>query len=131
LIVDNDPNDGFFINRALRSSPGCGFTLVCRNLAEARAYLVGEGSYADRGQYPMPDLVISDLNLISHSAADLIRWVRQQPPPLQKIPIVILTGSAAPADLAAVKLAGAQNIFEKPCTFEALVTLVAEITRDC
>lgn len=130
LVVDNDPNDAFFIDRALRSSPRCGFTLVCSDLADARAYLVGQGSYADRCRYPMPDLVISDLKLVPDSAADLVRWLRQQPPPLHQLPIVILTGSTSPVDLAAAKSAGAQNVFEKPTSLDALNTLVAAIARD-
>lgn len=130
LIVENDLNDAFFINRALRSSPRCGFTRVCSDLADARSYLVGDGSYADRCKYPIPDLVISDLRFVPDSAADLVRWVRRQPPPLHQLPIVILTGSTSPVDLAAAKLAGAQNVFEKPGTLDALTNLVTTIARD-
>lgn len=78
----------------------------------------------------MPDLVISDLKLFPNSAADLVRWVRQQPPPLHQLPIVILTGSTSPVDLAAARLAGAQNVFEKLGTLDALNTLVTTIARD-
>jgi hypothetical protein len=38
LVVENDANDAFFIDRALRGAPQCKSTVICRSGSEAQAY---------------------------------------------------------------------------------------------
>lgn len=131
LIVENDPNDAFLIRRALKSSPNFGSSFLCRNPSEAKAYLLGAGMYSDRAAYPLPTVVISDLRMDAELGTDLVQWLREQPPPLSTISIVILTGSASPVQWDAAQKVGAQKLFRKPARLEDLQALVLEIAREC
>lgn len=128
LIVEDDPNDALLIKRALRSR--CGFSFVCRNPGEAQAYLRGAGTYGDRAAYPLPDVIVTDLRIGADSGITLVEWVRSQTPPVRDTPMIILTGSAPPAEFEAAQRAGAQRVYRKPTRFEDLQQLIEEIALE-
>jgi CheY-like chemotaxis protein len=129
LIVEDDANDAFFVKRALRSLETCSGSTVCRNVSEAKSYLKGAGMYGDRGAYPLPDIILADLRLgADGSGADLVDWIREQPSPIKEMPVVILTGSTIPADREEAERTCAQGVYTKPCGFDDLRTLLANIS---
>jgi CheY-like chemotaxis protein len=129
LIVENDVNDAFLIDRALRSFEHCDRTFVCRNETEAKAYLSGAGMFADRSRFPLPDLIITDLRLLAESGAELISWIQDQAAEIKRIAVVILTGSSSPSDWEAAENSGAHAVFQKPVKFDGLQSLLASIVR--
>ena len=129
LIVENDPNDAFLIHRALNKG-GCGSSSVCRNPSEAKAYLRGAGMYADRGRFPSPHVVITDLRMGAESGIELVEWIRQQEAPLKDVPVIILTGSASQLQFDAAEKVGAQRVYRKPTRLEDLEVLLAGIARE-
>ena len=63
LLIEDQMEDVVLIERAFRLVlPGAGLE-VLHNGEEAIAYLLGDGRYADRKNYPMPDLILLDLKL--------------------------------------------------------------------
>lgn len=130
LVVENDPNDAFLIRRALRVSPNCGASFVCRNPSEAKAYLRGAGMYADREKYPVPTIILTDLRMDHESGMELVEWLREQEPPLRDTKIVILTGSASPLQFEAAQKVGAQRVYRKPNKLEELQVILSDIARE-
>jgi CheY-like chemotaxis protein len=59
---------------------------------QAKAYLVGEGQYADRRRYPFPSLVLLDLQMPRLSGLELLRWIRTTAG-ISDLAVVVLTGS--------------------------------------
>ena len=129
LIVENDPNDAFLIRRAL-SQVRCGYSFVCRNPSEARSYLRGAGMYGNRTLYPIPNIVITDLMMGDETGIQLAEWIRNQPPPLSELVIVILTGSATDLQFDAAMRVGAQRVYRKPGRLEDLQKLLASIAAE-
>jgi CheY-like chemotaxis protein len=127
LIVENDPNDAFLIKRALAANERGISAFVCRNPGEAQAYLRGAGMYQDRAQFPLPDVILTDLRMGLQSGVQLVEWLRRQESPLRDTLIVILTGSAGPAEYEAAEKVGAQAVYRKPTKLEDLRTLLAKI----
>ena len=126
LIVENDPNDAFLIHRALTKAR-CGASFVCRNPSEAKSYLRGAGMYADRKQFPFPDIVLTDLRMGAETGIELVAWIRNQEPPVRDLTAVILTGSASEHQWDEAKKAGAQRVYRKSTRLEDLQELVASI----
>ena len=129
-MVENDPNDAYLITRALRSSARCDASTVCRNPREARDYLRGAGMYANREVYPLPDVIISDLRMGSESGLELVEWIRQQEPPLNTVPVIILTGSATPLQFDAAQNVGANRVCRKPTKLGDLQLLLGSIADE-
>lgn len=126
LVVENDPNDAFFIRRALAPA---GAAHVCKNPEEARAYLSGSGSFQDRTKYPLPELILTDLRMDQHCGLKFVQWLRNQPSPLRETNIVILTGSANATEYAAAEKIGAQQVLCKPTSLDDLKNLVSGLVR--
>jgi len=74
---------------------------------EAVEYLGGAGKYADRGQFPMPCLVLLDLKLPVKSGHDVLRWIQRQPG-LEALVVIVLSSSREKNDVdTAYQLGGA------------------------
>lgn len=123
LLVEDDPNDIFLIQRAFRSANLANPIQVLEDGEEAVAYLAGRGRYTDRHQYPLPMLMLLDLKLPRKSGLEVIDWVREQPG-LRRLPVVVLTSSRDHADVNRAYDLGANSYLVKPVAFEALLDIV-------
>ena len=81
---------------------------VVTNGEEALAYLDGFGQYADRAQFPMPDIILLDLKMPKMDGFEVLRAVRNQPN-LHAIRIIVLTSSQDIFDLQKAYALGASS----------------------
>jgi chemotaxis family two-component system response regulator Rcp1 len=75
-----------------------------------------------------PDLVLLDLNLPRKTGSEVLAEVKVNPA-LRRIPIIVLSGSAADQDIREAYDLHANAYMRKPRDFPALRGLVAEIER--
>lgn len=123
LLVEDDENDAFFFERAIKKA-GVQQTLhVVRDGQEAVHYLGGTGSYTDREQHPLPRLVVLDLNLPIKHGLEVLRWLRDQPA-TQNLIVVVLTSSTDVLDLHEAYTLGANSYLVKPADPNQLTTIV-------
>lgn len=120
LHVEDDADDALLIGRALRQVGVENPVKVVGNGEEARRFVLGEPPFGDRGEAPLPRLVLLDLNMPLVSGVEFLGWLRRQPR-LRRIPVVVLTSSNAPADVAAAYDAGANGYLVKPLQHNDLV----------
>jgi CheY-like chemotaxis protein len=89
----------------------------------AKDYLAGSGPFGDPGRYPLPSLVLLDLNLPCWSGFEVLEWIRQQPQ-LRRVPVVVLSSSNRPDDIARAYDVGANCYLVKPNALPELTELV-------
>ena len=123
LIVEDDENDSFLLMRAFKKVGNTMPSYVCRDGAEAMAYLKGEGQFADRVKHPFPRVLITDLKMPKCSGFDLLKWLDNHPE-CNLIPKVVLSASAEEKDVILAYQLGANCYFKKPATFDKLVEMV-------
>src|ERR1051325_752554 len=118
MIVDDDPNDLFLIERALLK---IGATARIRpvNGAEAIAYMIGEGKYADRINYAYPTFICTDLKMRGVDGFSVLEH-RKKDPVSSMIPTVVLTSSCDPDDIKKAYMLGACSYHVKPGSADAL-----------
>lgn len=126
LILEDDANDALLIRRAFTSAACRAF--VCRNTSEARAYLVGAGMYENRHRYPFPDIFITDLRLGDESGMQFLQWIRSKEE-FKGLPVIILTASTSPRDVAQAKRLGVSRFVQKPGNPAELELLVLKFSR--
>ena len=124
LVLEDEPNDALLIRRAFEDS-GCD-AFVCRNTSEAAAYLQGSGMYADRIQFPFPEMFVSDLRLGPDLGIHFLEWLRSVEH-LKDLPVIILSGAATAKDILAVQRLAPDRILAKPSNQEELSKLLKEI----
>lgn len=123
LLVEDDAKSVLLTQRAIRKA-GLPVSLqVVGDVKSARAYLDGEGAYADRKQYAAPQMVLLDLYLPDGSGHELLSWIRSHQR-ISMLPVVMLTVSGAPQDVQQALAAGASSYLIKPVDAELLADLV-------
>ncbi|MCJ8281898.1 MAG: response regulator [Rivularia sp. ALOHA_DT_140] len=123
LLVEDDPNDILFIERAMRRSKLSNPMQIVRDGDEAVAYLSGNEKYANRDNYPLPGIIILDLKLPRRSGLEVLEWLRQQPI-IKRIPVVILTSSKEHIDVNRAYDIGVNSYLLKPANYNALNELI-------
>jgi CheY-like chemotaxis protein len=129
LHIDDDPNDIELFQAAARKA---NVRFLVQNVADAEqamAYLNGTGLYANRGAYPIPDLILLDLKMPKASGFDVLRWIRSHPE-AGNLPVVVFSGSELQDDIEQAYEVGADSYLVKPIGFNALVSLVKNIDRN-
>jgi CheY-like chemotaxis protein len=124
LYAEDEENDAFLMRRAFAKA-GVGNPLfVVNDGAAAILYLAGEGEYSERDKYPLPCLLLLDLNMPRQSGLEVLKWVRSQLA-FQSLPVVILTSSSQDRDIRSAHKLGASGYLVKPASSEKLIELVA------
>jgi CheY-like chemotaxis protein len=113
LYVEDEESDVFFMRRAFRRAGMEQALQVVVDGQEAIDYLAGRGTFSDRLVYPMPALILLDLNLPTVSGFQVLRWLRAQPE-LEDLPAVVFSSSAREEDRTQARQLGANDYLEKP-----------------
>ena len=108
LLVDDQQNDVVLAQLGLKRA---GLTLPVYTVpggAEAIAFLKGEAPYQDRFRYPLPALVLLDIQMPHVDGFEVLRWIRKQPS-FANLPVVMLTGSQTKTVAETARLLGASS----------------------
>ena len=126
LYAEDEENDIIFLKRAFKRAGSPHTLKAVPDGAQAIEYLAGEGIFADRTQYPIPDLILLDINMPKKSGLDVLQWVRSQPR-YKALPALILTSSSRPEDMEKARELGADDYLLKPSDPLKLVEVVRSI----
>lgn len=126
LIVDDDENDRFLLEKAFLKLK-VGYRIhPLSNGAEAVALIKGEGIYADRSAYPFPSFILTDLKMPGGDGFEILAYLKQHPEILI-VPVVMLSGSDDPDDVRQAYQLGASSFIVKPYELEGLQGIVQKI----
>lgn len=123
LLIEDNPGDVLLIREALRDHK---IANSLRDIADgetALAYLRGEGEHAGRH---LPELVLLDLNLPRLDGREVLAEIKADPT-LKHIPVVIMTSSAAEADILRSYRLQASCYVTKPLDLDQFLTVVRSI----
>lgn len=95
LLVEDNPGDVRLTREALREGKILNELSVVEDGFEALAFLRREGAYAEAER---PDLILLDLNLPKKDGREVLEEIKRDGD-LKKIPVVVLTTSAAERDI--------------------------------
>ena len=125
LLVEDSPGDVRLTREAFRSANPAIRLHVASDGVEAMAFLRREGVFS---QAPRPDLVLLDLNLPKMDGREVLSHIKEDED-LKVIPTVILTTSAAEADIVQCYQLHANCYLSKPVQLDAFENLVKSINQ--
>jgi len=105
------------LNNAIHVAPGG---------QEALDYLLGNGEFADRDKFPLPDLILLDLKMPVIDGHEVLRQIKQFPK-LKRIPVVVLSSSKEEGDREMTYDNGANSYLVKPVAFDGFLEVVHKI----
>jgi CheY-like chemotaxis protein len=127
LQVEDDPNDVFFLQKAMKKMGVMNPVQVATDGQQAIDYVRGAGKFADRAKFPFPSLVLLDVKLPYVAGLEVLRLIRQDCRRL--LPVVMLSASAQEADIATAYRLGANAFLCKPSEaskFEEMVKAIKD-----
>lgn len=93
---------------------------------EALDYLFAREQFKDRDRFPLPDIILLDLNLPGINGLDVLREIRQTPI-LKRIPVIILTSSREESDRRKGYDNGVNSYLVKPVSFDGFLEIVRKL----
>ena len=121
LLIEDDPGDVLLTTEAFQSSKVTNELRVISDGAEAIEHL---RAHADAGT--LPDLVLLDLNLPKVSGPEILEFIKTDPR-LRRVPVVVLTTSAAEEDIVRTYDRHANAYVTKPVDFDRFIEVVRQI----
>ena len=123
LQVEDDSNDVLLMEHACRQAGVPVDLQAVGDADQALAYLRGVGHFANREQFPLPQLILLDLRLPRRSGLEVLEWMRRNER-FRRLPVVVLSSSTHGMDLQRSYDLGANSYLVKPVGFEPLVEVV-------
>jgi CheY-like chemotaxis protein len=123
LLVDDSENDIFLMRAAFEKAEFYWPLQEVHNGAEAIAYLKGEGPYSDRATFPIPTVMLLDLNMPKKNGFDVLTWVRTQAD-LKRLLVIVLSASVRTEDVERAYDLGANSFLLKPGKMEDFIDMI-------
>ena len=128
LLVEDRDDDVLFTQRAFQKAKIVNPLYVVKSGQEAIWYLEGRGKFENRAEFPVPDLVLLDINMPNGDGFTVLRWVRAHAG-LRGLRIVMLTTSDENDDIDTAYLLGANSYLVKPMNFEEYANIMGIAVR--
>lgn len=128
LMAEDDPDDRFMTERALRCTPFVNDLRFVKDGQELLDYLWRRGPYSEPDQAPRPGVILLDLNMPRKDGREALAEIKAEPG-LRDIPIVVLTTSRSEDDVHRTYYEGASSFIAKPVSFDELVAIMKVFGR--
>jgi CheY-like chemotaxis protein len=113
LVADDDPDDRFLLEEALKEVEGVDGVHFVKDGEELTDYLHGHGQYADSVILSQPALIFLDLDMPKKDGRVALVEIKQNPR-LKRIPVIVWSNSNLEEDISLCHEAGADFYFTKP-----------------
>jgi len=128
LLVEERQGDVLLSREALIKAEVSNRVYAVSNGEEAVCYLEGRAQFGDRHEFPLPNLVLLDLNIAQRDNFMVLRWIRAHP--AHEGPrIVMLSTSDESEAIDHAHALGANSYLVRPEKLEAYVELIGSAVR--
>lgn len=126
LLAEDDEDDQLIVRKAFNKARFRSPLHIVDNGRELLDYLKGRGVYQDRTKFPLPGLILLDLNMPIMSGEEALANIKADQE-LQHIPVVVLTTSDDQTGINRCYELGASTFITKPVTFSGFLNVVGEL----
>ena len=128
LIADDDADDRLMIKDAFNESSNAPELLFVEDGEQLMLYLNRKDKYSENDVYPVPQLIILDLNMPKKDGRAALREIMSNPK-LKYIPVIVLSTSNLTEDIVKCYEDGTNCFLTKPPTYNGLVELTKSFNK--
>ncbi|MBI3600391.1 MAG: response regulator [Nitrospinae bacterium] len=126
LLVEDNPDDVELTMRALKKGKIGNNIYVVRDGEDALDFLFHRGEYSDKKKFPIPGLILLDLNLPKRNGIEILREIKAEPI-LKRVPVIMLTTSKRDEDIIQSYDLGVNSYIMKPVEFDKFIQTIKNI----
>ena len=124
LLAEDSPDDELLFKRILEKNKVANPIAVVRDGGEAIAYLEGEGNFADRNKYPLPEILVLDLRMPGLDGFAVLEWLEKNSELKKKLLLIVLTQFGDANQIRRAYNLWAHSFLSKPFTHEDSENLI-------
>ena len=126
LLVEDNENEACLLRQAVQQMNAGHTVQTVGNGEEATRYLLGQGQYQNREKFPLPNLLITDLEMPHMSGLAFLKWLRGHPE-CAVVPTIVFSSSRNAADVSEAYRLGANSYIAKPMGYPDLLQALRSI----
>lgn len=124
LYAEDDSDDQFLLKDAWEENKIINPLHIVNDGVELLEYLNNEGKFSDSKKYPLPGVILLDLNMPRMNGSEVLEKIKKNKR-FKNIPVTVLTTSKAEEDIFRSYNLGVNSFITKPVSFEGLVKIVS------
>ena len=128
LMAEDDPDDRLLLEQAFKDVHLPVELHFVEDGEDLMSYLHRRGRYSDPARFPLPTIILLDLNMPRKDGRQALMEIKADPA-LQKIPVIIWTTSDLDEDIERCREAGADTYITKPMSYSGLLEAVEDLCR--
>ncbi|MFC1601109.1 response regulator [Candidatus Sumerlaeota bacterium] len=128
LLVEDDENDILAVQRAFEKNSISNPLFVVQDGEEALAFLNHEKPYDDEKKYPLPDIILLDINMPKMNGLELLSVIKREER-FKSVPVVVLTSSKREWDKIESYKLGVNSFMIKPVDFDKFSDAIVMINN--
>jgi len=128
LLADDDPDDLLMLRKALEKHELANDIYTVGDGEELLDFLNHRGKFSPPALSPTPALILLDLNMPKMDGREALASIKLDPM-LHRIPVVVMTTSAAEQDILRAYDLGCNSFISKPITLAELVEVTGGLKR--
>ena len=128
LIADDDQDDRMMLGDAFAENENPPALIFVEDGEELMNYLHRRGRFSESEKYPLPQLILLDLNMPRKDGRETLKEIKSTPG-LKRIPVIIFSTSSETQDIIKCYDEGSNCFLTKPLTFNALVELTRSFSK--
>lgn len=126
LLVEDNPADQQLTIRAFKKGKVNVNLQIANDGVEAMEYLNGQGIYSDRNKFPMPDIVLLDINMPRKDGKQVLNEIKTDSK-LKLIPVIMLTTSDQDKDIIDSYNLGVNAYISKPVRINDFMNVINKL----
>jgi CheY-like chemotaxis protein len=128
LMADDDQDDCVLVKNAFAANLIANRLSFVEDGEELMDYLYNRGRYSDKTLFPLPGLILLDLNMPRKDGHEALREIRADHK-LRRISVIVLTTFEREEEILRSYEIGANSFITKPVTFQGLVDAIKILSR--
>jgi CheY-like chemotaxis protein len=128
LLVDDDDHDSFFFQNAVKAAGISMRVIRIRDGQEAIDYFRGKGRFADRKQFPIPQMTLLDIKMPRRNGFEVLKFLRRSAR-FEKAIVIALTSSSDEKDIQQAHLLRIDAYLVKPAKASALIEIALQLEK--
>jgi CheY-like chemotaxis protein len=126
LVVEDSDVDYETTLRAFKKSSMANPVHRCEDGEDALDYLFHRNRYSSAQKFPLPDLILLDLNLPGTDGREVLEEIKKDPK-LKSIPVIVLTTSSHDKDIEVCYRSGANSYIQKPVDLQGFFAAIQRL----